>query len=275
MYRTVDTATWTDPKIKLLDPDGKLLFLYLFTNQHSHVSGIYYLTIPTILHETGIKKGVLKRRLDTLSELGLARFDPENEVIWVEKMFFYQGRGEKNLRAASKQLESLHNSYLIKGFLDEYPMVREFISERITVKLDRVSEVGTPNQEQEQEQEQEKKSAASPQTDLAPAPVFLSIPTNKNGEEFSVSEAKVREYQETYPAVDVKAQIREARQWCIDNPAKRKTTRGIPAFLNRWLAKEQNRGGGRFTPGVTANESETVADIEARAKKGRPDYDAK
>ncbi len=155
MYRTVDTATWTDPKIKKLPPNGKLLFLYLFTNQHSHVSGIYYLPMHTIVHEIRLNQTVVRQLLDTLSDLGLAYYDKEVEVIFVVKMFFYQGRGEKNQRGAANHLPSLHNSFLIHHFLREYPVVKQFLGDRVSEFVDRVSEVGPLNQEQDQEQDQE------------------------------------------------------------------------------------------------------------------------
>jgi hypothetical protein len=45
---------------------------------------------------------------------------------------------------------------------------------------------------------------------------------------------------ESYPAVDIDAQLREARAWCVTNATKRKTADGMPKFLNRWMAREQN-----------------------------------
>src|SRR5688572_3122740 len=44
-FRTVQTHFWTDPDVRKLPPDSKLLLLYLITNPHTHVSGIYYLPI--------------------------------------------------------------------------------------------------------------------------------------------------------------------------------------------------------------------------------------
>jgi len=79
----------------------------------------------------------------------------------------------------------------------------------------------------------------------ADSPVVLSIPVVGNGaNEWELRECKVAEYQATFPHMDVIAECRKARQWCIDNPARRKTFGGMPAFLGRWLAKAQNAGGG-------------------------------
>ncbi|GAB6178109.1 hypothetical protein JCM16814_30000 [Desulfobaculum senezii] len=53
--------------------------------------------------------------------------------------------------------------------------------------------------------------------------------------------AKVCEWQETYPAVDVEQEIRACRQWNIDNPRRRKTADGVYKHINAWLARSQNR----------------------------------
>lgn len=75
-------------------------------------------------------------------------------------------------------------------------------------------------------------------------PVFIKIPLNDKTE-YEVTEKKVAEYQETYPAVDIRQQLRNMRQWCIDNPTKRKTRVGITRFMNSWIQREQDRGGSR------------------------------
>ena len=71
----------------------------------------------------------------------------------------------------------------------------------------------------------------------------FSFPVVKNnGAEWPLPSAKLTEYRETYPGLDVESELRKARQWCRDTPAKRKTPGGMPAFLNRWFDRAQNRG---------------------------------
>jgi len=60
--------------------------------------------------------------------------------------------------------------------------------------------------------------------------------------EWTLREAKLVEYEQSFPGVIVLAECRAARQWCIDNPTRRKTLAGMPAFLTRWLSKAQNSG---------------------------------
>lgn len=120
MYRTVDTALWTDPEVRELTPNEKLLFLYLITNQHTHLSGIYYLPLSLASHETGLSESAIRKGLDTLSIRYLAKYDPPGEVVWVVKMFRYQGHGEKSAAAAANQLKALHKCKLINEFLQFY-----------------------------------------------------------------------------------------------------------------------------------------------------------
>lgn len=74
-------------------------------------------------------------------------------------------------------------------------------------------------------------------------PVVMEFPTNGKGSKvYRLTASKVAEYVEAFPGVDVDGQLLKARQWCRDNPTKRKTPQGMPAFLARWLGKQQNAG---------------------------------
>lgn len=145
MYRTIDSAFWTDPKIRKLSADAKLLLLYFITNAHTHVSGIYYAPRLLIQHETGLTGKAIDTLCDTLSKLELCRFDRALELVWVKNMMRYQGRGDKNLKSAAHHVtEDLHYSPLIADFLEYYPEVKAVIPDRV---LDRVSRVRTPEQD--------------------------------------------------------------------------------------------------------------------------------
>jgi hypothetical protein len=128
MYRTISTQLWTDPAVKQLDAATKLLFIYLITNPHTHLSGIYSLAEETLLKETGLKKVSFRYGIETLSRLEKASRDDENEVIFIHNMFRYQGTGEKNDRSAAKHLTTLHHSYLITNFLARYPSVIPYLN---------------------------------------------------------------------------------------------------------------------------------------------------
>lgn len=47
-------------------------------------------------------------------------------------------------------------------------------------------------------------------------------------------------WKEIYPAVDIMQELRKMKGWCLDNPTRRKTKRGIRKFIGSWLSKEQD-----------------------------------
>lgn len=69
-----------------------------------------------------------------------------------------------------------------------------------------------------------------------------AIPLN-DGTEWRPTQALFAEYVRLYPNVDVKQQFNEMRGWCLSNPAKKKTKRGVKRFVNSWLSREQDQGG--------------------------------
>lgn len=97
--------------------------------------------------------------------------------------------------------------------------------------------------EAEADTEQKKKKTIAPSSNEhdAKAPPIGTLPCIGERKSWPLHQAKVNEWQETYPGIDVKAELREARQWLIDNPTKRKTYAGMTRYLNSWLAKEQDK----------------------------------
>lgn len=73
---------------------------------------------------------------------------------------------------------------------------------------------------------------------------WIEIPTaswETKQETFPVTEAKIAQWEGSYPGVDVRQQLKNMRQWSFDNRAKRKTKNGMLKFINGWLAREQDK----------------------------------
>lgn len=76
------------------------------------------------------------------------------------------------------------------------------------------------------------------------SPVIVEIPVVGKGPKlYGVTQDKIDEWAEVFPAVDIVAECRRAAQWSRDNPTKRKTFSGVPKFLNGWLSRKQNEAG--------------------------------
>lgn len=77
-------------------------------------------------------------------------------------------------------------------------------------------------------------------------PEFPCVPGRSHGPPlWLLTEAFIAELASAYPAVDVPAESRRAHVWVKANLERRKTAKGMAAFLNRWMARAQDRGARR------------------------------
>ncbi len=87
---------------------------------------------------------------------------------------------------------------------------------------------------------EQKHSEPSPEASAEPPIITLQLNT---GEEYPIYNKDIEQWQELYPAVDILQQFRKMKGWIISHPKQRKTEGGILKFINRWLAREQDKGG--------------------------------
>lgn len=66
--RYINTRFWNDNYVSKLDPIEKLLFIYLLTNEHTNISGIYELPLKIMAIETGIDESMFRKILPRLKE---------------------------------------------------------------------------------------------------------------------------------------------------------------------------------------------------------------
>ena len=83
------------------------------------------------------------------------------------------------------------------------------------------------------------KSASAPDEQAV-----LTLPLN-DGSEHPIMQRDVDKYKQLYPAVDIMQELRKMCGWCDGNPTKLKTKNGIKRFINTWLSRAQDQGGGR------------------------------
>lgn len=103
-------------------------------------------------------------------------------------------------------------------------------------------------------EEEDVEDDVSPDGDIVCAEPLIGLPLN-DGSEHEVTEEELAEYAQLYPAVDVMQQLRNMRGWLMANPSRRKTKRGIKAFISTWLQKEQDHPRARSgTHKLTAEE---------------------
>jgi len=123
-YARIEEGFWTDPKIRSLPLEGKMVAAWLFTNPHRHFSGLYYLPIVLIQVEIGLSVGVSEKILNLLEEQGFLKYSKEFQMVWVINMLKHQS-GDKSLSSQQvtgiiNHLHTLHGCPLINEFVDRY-----------------------------------------------------------------------------------------------------------------------------------------------------------
>ena len=73
------------------------------------------------------------------------------------------------------------------------------------------------------------------------APAVVPALILNDGTEWVPDQSDVSGWEKVYPAVDICTEFGRMREWCMSNPKRRKTARGIRRFVTNWLDGEQNR----------------------------------
>lgn len=82
---------------------------------------------------------------------------------------------------------------------------------------------------------------------------------------WKLTAARVEHLAATYPGLDVTAEARKALAWCLANPTRRKTPRGMPEFLRKWMDRAQNDAGRRPGPPARASPSNRPGHVDREA----------
>lgn len=110
--------------------------------------------------------------------------------------------------------------------------------------------------EREKEEEKEKNiSSVPPNGDTEPTfnieKSILDFPCNGKPNTWPLTQSWIAQHQPLFPGLDVLKACRDAYAWAINNPTKRKTFRGMGAFLSRWLTRANDSAFQR--PAVNGN----------------------
>ncbi len=104
-------------------------------------------------------------------------------------------------------------------------------------------------------------ATVSTETAADASPVVLTFRAQGKTDSWSLTQKQIDEWQELYPSLDVSACCRKAFAWAEANPAKRKTAKGMPAFLVNWLNREAN------SPNGTKIQKPTEAEFVPRSHR--------
>jgi len=91
----------------------------------------------------------------------------------------------------------------------------------------------------EPKKDQKKASAQS----VPPEKLAGTLPL-VDGTEYEVSKDQVSDWQNAFPGVDVRLELKQFKEWLKANPKRKKTRSGITRAIFNWLSKAQNQSRG-------------------------------
>jgi hypothetical protein len=131
-YAIVLPQFWTGTtgrQLRAAGRDAQLLALYLVTNPHANMIGLYRLALPTLCHEAGFSKEGARKALRSLGEVSFAFYDEDAEEVWVVEMARIQvglqfgevlKPGDKRCKGAARELAPFRKSSFYELFVKRY-----------------------------------------------------------------------------------------------------------------------------------------------------------
>jgi hypothetical protein len=150
-YRQIHTKIWKDGWFLDLEPDDKLLFIYLFSNERANLAGLYELPLKVIAFETDLDKAHITKSLERFTKEEKAIY--QDGWIWIPNLLRYNA---KNITSPKIQAH-LHDAL---STIPQMPIKDRWIEYYNAMvddgyRMDTLSIPDPQEQEQEQEFEQE------------------------------------------------------------------------------------------------------------------------
>ena len=218
-YGTIHKGFWANTDLRDAGDDARMLAAYLLTSPHTTSLGAFRLPDAYACEDLGWVSERFRNGLETLSRVGFIKYDAATKWVWIVKFLEFNRPANPNIWKAI--VKAAGGVPAAVPFKDEI-LISAGVSETVSKPLG-----NTPSPSPS--------PSPSPETDAE-----VSIPL-ADGSDHAVGLAEVAEFELAYPRIDVLAELRKARAWCVANPAQRKTRRGVGKFLNGWLSRAAER----------------------------------
>lgn len=118
-----NTSIWKDPWFRKLPLKAKILFIFLWTNDHKNLACIYEMDVETMSFYTGMGPNVISETIRKLYPK--VKYDFDNEIVWVTNFVRHQFMRTKNIspkivKGIENNLVQINGHFFIKDFLEEY-----------------------------------------------------------------------------------------------------------------------------------------------------------
>lgn len=178
--RSVNTKFWQDPFVQELNSSHKLLFLYLLTNSHANLIGIYEISIKTIVFDTKLDEKTILKGFESFREVGKAFY--ENNYVILPNFLKNQNLNTNMKKAVISEFEDLPNFIKDKALMNGKEGLGNGSEGFETIKEWFEKVKGNMKEEREVETENEKRKYKS----------FITLFNKISGREFKNLDTKAK-----------------------------------------------------------------------------------
>ena len=158
-YRRIHTKIWKDEWVLDLEPDDKLLFVYLFSNELAAVSGIYKIPLKVIAFETGLDRQWVESALERFEQAGKVTYS--EGIVWVVNLRKYnENPSPEVLVRIEKDLAEIPDCALKRRYMEYHRPCSD--SDTVSIGYPECGSEQEQEQEHEQEQDQEQEQEQVP-----------------------------------------------------------------------------------------------------------------
>lgn len=126
-YGKVSVKFWSSGSGKRLrgHPRAQVVALYLLSGSSSTMTGLYYVPLVLMAHETGMTLDEVRDALVVIKEMGFASYDEDRELAWVHnaaEFEFGEGLklGDNKIAGIKKHLRSFGEHPFVDAFEERY-----------------------------------------------------------------------------------------------------------------------------------------------------------
>lgn len=126
IYRKINTTFWSDPFICDLDPDKKLFYLYLLTNERTKQCGIYDISKRQISFDLSIDLKIVTENINFFTKNNKIMFSENTNEIAIRNWNRFNGStSPKVVTCVESELKLVKNRVLIEYIYGKYTLSQE------------------------------------------------------------------------------------------------------------------------------------------------------
>ncbi|MFW6121794.1 MAG: hypothetical protein ACOC80_12995 [Petrotogales bacterium] len=116
-YVKIATKFWSDEKTIEIDPNSKLLYIYILSCPHSNMAGYYRLPKPYIKADLNLTDKQLNKAFDELLSKGLIKYCEKSSVILIPNYYKYNSiQNPKQAIGAANRTSELPKNSLVEDY---------------------------------------------------------------------------------------------------------------------------------------------------------------